>query len=91
MRIEIILNKNSYLTNAINNKLNNHQSIYNVENDINDNDDQFNNNEDLKYLNRLKQQQQQQKQHHQYTGLMSSSNIYNLHDLNAEKTWVFIF
>jgi hypothetical protein len=91
MRLEIILNKNSYLTNAINNKLNNHQSIYNVENDINDNDDQFNNNEDLKYLNRLKQQQQQQKQHHQYTGLMSSSNIYNLHDLNAEKTWVFIF
>ncbi len=92
MRLEIILNKNSYLTNAINNKLNNHQSIYNVENDINDNDDQFNNNEDIKYLNRLKQQQQQQqKQHHQYTGLMSSSNIYNLHDLNAEKTWVFIF
>lgn len=85
MRLEIILNKNSY---SVHNMANNQQqlSMYNVDNETVDNDDEHNDENSIKLLNRIKQQK------HQYSGLMNSANIYNLHEFDSlkisEQTWV---
>jgi len=84
MRLEIILNKNSY---SVHNMANNQQqlSMYNVDNETVDNDDEHNDENSIKLLNRIKQQK------HQYSGLMNSANIYNLHEFDSlkisEQTW----
>jgi len=85
MRLEIILNKNSYSnSNIVSNQQ--HQSIYSVDNETNENDDEHNDENSIKLLNKIKQQK------HQYSGLMNSANIYNLHEFdsmkNSEQTWV---
>jgi len=84
MRLEIILNKNSYSnSNIVSNQQ--HQSIYSVDNETNENDDEHNDENSIKLLNKIKQQK------HQYSGLMNSANIYNLHEFdsmkNSEQTW----
>lgn len=82
MRLEIILNKNSYSTGNI---INNQQHPYSVDSETTENDDEHNDENSIKILNRIKQQK------HQYSGLMNSANIYNLHEFdsmkNSEQTW----
>lgn len=81
MRLEIILNKNSFTAQ----KPINQQNIYSIDNDENDEDEFRLQSEEAKLFNKLKQQKQQ------YSGLVSSSNIYNLHEFDNmksnEQTW----